>query len=113
MLKKDFRITENKDFQIVLKNGRFVHTGNFLLKYIKNTLTNSRFGFIVSTKTFKRAVDRNLVKRRLRETIRLNLGSIKDGYDIVFIIKKPALGVKYGDLEKDVLNALEKSKLIK
>lgn len=113
MLKKDFRITENKDFQIVLKNGRFIHTGNFLLKYIKNNLINSRFGFVVSTKTFKRAVDRNLVKRRLRETIRLNLDSIKEGYDVVFIIKKPALGVKYGDLEKGVLNALEKSGLIK
>ena len=113
MLKKAFRITENKDFQIVLKNGRFVHTGSFLLKYSKNTLINSRFGFIVSTKTFKRAVDRNLAKRRFREVIRLNLDSIKEGYDIVFIIKKPALVAGYRDLERDILNTLEKSRLIK
>lgn len=112
MLNKAFRITENKDFQSVFKNGRFVQNRAFLLKYNKNILPNSRFGFIVSVKTLKRAVDRNLIKRRFREIIRLNFDNIKEGYDVVFIIKKQALDIEYTELTREILNALNSAKLI-
>lgn len=112
MLKKYFRITENKDFQTILKNGRFVQNRYFLLKYGQNALKSSRFGFIVSVKTLKRAVDRNLIKRRFREIIRLNFNDIKEGYDVVFIIRKQALDLKYAELQKEILDALNRAKLI-
>ncbi len=113
MLKKAYRITKNKDFQRILKNrGNFLNNPFFLIKFIKNNKKNSRFGFVVSAKVSKKAVSRNLLKRRMREIIRLNLTRISPGYDIVFILKKDALVLKYSDLKKNVLNSLKKINLL-
>ena len=62
----------------------------------------SRFGFIVSQKVAKKANQRNLVKRRIREVVRKELGRIRPGYDVV-IIAKPAALNKKSQLIKDII----------
>ena len=48
----------------------------------------SRFAFVVSKKVAKRAVDRNRMKRLMRESVHHLLPAIQPGYDIVFAAKK-------------------------
>ena len=99
MLRSPFRIKKNKDFQKVLKKGECKRSNLLFVVFLKNELQNSRFGFVVSLKVSKKATERNLIKRRLREIVRLNLDKIKEGYDIVIIAKKQANKATYQDLK--------------
>jgi len=47
----------------------------------------SRFGYIVSNKISKDAVDRNRIKRALREAIRQYLWRVKKGTSVLFLVK--------------------------
>lgn len=112
MLKKEFRLRKQKDFENVFNKG-FYFSGNFLLlKTVKNGLPISRFGFIVSKKISKKAVERNRVKRLLRESIRLTRKDIKVGFDLVFISKAGIVGKKFKEMNLIVEELLKKSRLI-
>lgn len=113
MLPKEYRLTKNKDFENVHKKGEVLFSRNFILKFIKNDLKTSRFGFNVSLKISKKAVQRNLVKRQLREIFRLLLNEIKSGFDIIVIPKAGVLNLKFDLLKKEITDLLEKSGLKK
>jgi ribonuclease P protein component len=90
MLKKDNRIRLNKEFDRVFKAGQSFY-GKFLgVKIATNDLGLIRVGIMVSTKVSKKAVVRNLAKRRIRSVMSGLLDSLKPGYDIV-IIALPSL----------------------
>ncbi len=76
----------------------------FLLKIYKNNLPFSRFGFVISKKVDKRAVVRNRTKRVMRSCIEEMLLKIENGYDMLFILQKNAVGQKreifYSEIEK-------------
>lgn len=106
MLKQPHRLVKNSDFTRVLHKGRYTSTQFFLLKYFPNNQPQSRFGFVISAKVSKKAVERNLLKRRLREIIKHNLKTIKDGYDVVFLAKKNAIQLTFAQLQNEVLKML-------
>lgn len=114
MLPKVNRLTKRKDFDNILKNGQTYFSPSFIFKLQKNNLTVNRFGFIISKKISKKAVLRNLLKRRLREIIRQQLVKLKPGYDIIIIIKKKTevLSKNYQQLLGEIFNLLKKAKLI-
>jgi len=91
MLKKLHRITKKRDFdqffgsQFKKAKGYSAKSNSLIVKSLKNDLEISRFAFVISTKVDKRATKRNLIKRRLREIVRLRLKKMKTGYDIIFI----------------------------
>jgi ribonuclease P protein component len=64
----------------------------------------SRFLFC-SQRNAKTAVNRNRIKRRLREAVSSKLGSIPQGYDIALIAHKAVVDMKFSEL----LDSLEKS----
>ncbi len=112
MLKKPYKITKNKDFKTIFKQSGFFKNQFFLLRYKKNNLLNSRFGFVVSKKVSKRAVDRNKIKRRAREVIRLHINEIKPGYDIIFFMGNNSLDASYSELELNIKNSLKEINLL-
>ncbi len=74
----------------------------------KNNLGFPRFAFIISKKFSKKAVERNRIKRIIKEALRLNLHKLEDlSYDIVVIPKKHLLNKKMQNLIKDVLSFQE------
>ena len=112
MLPKENRLQKSKDFDLVYKKGRFFNTKFFGLKYAENGLSQSRIGFVVSTKVHKKATKRNLLKRRMRESVRLNLNKIKPGYDIVITARTGAWALEYGEIEGEILFMLKKTGII-
>lgn len=90
MLPKLNRLKKKKDFEKVFKSGKGVNLNLIALKFNKNGLKSSRFGFIVSSKVSKKAVVRNKIKRRLRESVKKKIDDVKKGLDII-LITFPAL----------------------
>ncbi len=88
MLPFENRIKKRKDFENIFKNGELLYSDILTVKFLKNNLSRTRFGFIVSKKISKKAVLRNSIKRKLREQIRLRLPNFKKGFDIIIIAKK-------------------------
>lgn len=91
------RLKKKKDFEHVFKQGRGLKEGFLSLKFIKNGLDATRFGFVVGQKVSRKAVVRNKVKRRLRILAKAKLGQMKQGIDVVIIAGK---GAEKGSLEE-------------
>ena len=113
MLKKEYRLIKDQEFKNVFKHGRTLYTPFLTIKIVKNNLTHPRFGFIVSKKISKRAVQRNKLKRRLREIVRLNLPLIKKNVDVVFFTKSSLLSLNFPALKKEVLTLLKRGGILK
>jgi len=79
------------------------------MKATPNGLGISRHGFAVTKKVGK-AVQRNRVKRLLREIMRLQ--SLKSGWDIVFIARSVAVNADYHQLEQVVTRLLARAQLL-
>ncbi|MFA5188192.1 MAG: ribonuclease P protein component [Patescibacteria group bacterium] len=117
MLKKIYRLRKKNDFAKVSQEGQTAYAPVFLIRYVKNDLNMSRFGLIVSTKVSKKATQRNLIRRRLSELIRLNISSIKNGYDIIIIlspkiINKQGKVLEYKKMGEILSQTLFKAKLL-
>ena len=110
MFTKKNRLNKKSDFDWVFKKGRSFYTKKLGIKTLKNNLEDSRFGIIVSTKVAKKAVKRNLLKRRIREALRLRLERIKKGCDFMVIALPGSAELKYNEVEKEIEQILQKLK---
>jgi len=111
MLPSVLRLKKKKDFERVFNLGHTSSGDFFILKQVSNSLSFTRFGFIVSTKVSSKATDRNKLRRQISEIIRLNLEKIKTGFDVVIIFKRFAQGKEYLKLEKELDTLFIKNKL--
>lgn len=121
MLPVKYRLTKMKDFEILMKEGRFV-AGRFLNAKIwkiepekyprrKYTVDDLRIGFAVGLGVSKKAVVRNRVKRQLREVVRLLLkdDKIKHGFHVLIMAKSVVVGKEYGEIEREAGELLKRS----
>lgn len=108
MLAKQYRLTG----QTNLSDAKIYTSPFLIIKASANTLSYSRFGFIVSKKVAMNAVERNRLKRAVRAVIEQNREKIKKGYDMLFILRKYALGRENNILQSGTLNMLEKNSLL-
>lgn len=104
------RIQKNKEIESIFKKGKSFKQGNLLLKTKKNDLGINRFAFIVSKKVSKKASERNRIKRKLREIIKLKNGLSGSGKDNLFIVLSGLEKESAEKIEKTVERLLEKSK---
>ena len=81
---KGQRLRRSEDITAVLREGRRWSNGLLVLGIRPNDLGVNRYGFSVGKRVGK-AVRRNLVKRRMRNTVREL--STKQGWDIVIIAR--------------------------
>lgn len=107
MLAKENRLKKKKDFELVFKNGRILKSKNVFLKYLSSEVKERKVGFIVSKKVSKKAVERNKIKRRLREIIRKNKKSIKENISIIIIALPSLKNVSFKEMEIEVKNILD------
>jgi ribonuclease P protein component len=91
MLPKENRLPGHA-FILVKKRGRTLRSKNLTLKVLGERGEDpSRIGIIISTKVSKKAVVRNKIKRRIKESVLKILPKIKNGFDIVLIAKPMAV----------------------
>ena len=97
------RLTHKKDFQRVFDHATKSGDPCFTVLFTGNQQDHSRLGLAITKKMVKRAVDRNRIKRIVRESFRLNqhrLGAV----DIVVLArnstKERASQLLFASLEK-------------
>ena len=113
MLAIKYRLTKQKDFDNVWQTGRSNFNEALGIKVSKNKRANSRFGFIVSAKISKKAIDRNQIKRRLRQVIKDNIKEIRPGYDVVIVTQPAIINKEYKEIKNLVVKGLIRLKLLK
>ncbi len=85
---KSERICGEKSVSTLLAKGRYGVEGALRYCYVPNAVGHPRLMVSVPKKMFKRAVKRNLLKRRLREAFRLRKRSLEGaGVDILLIYR--------------------------
>lgn len=97
---KQFRLTKPSEFQQVFANPVKSSDGYFTLLAIPTELGYARLGLAIAKKNIKKAVDRNVIKRTVRESFRVqeHLGSI----DIVVLARKEVLDASSALLRKSL-----------
>lgn len=107
-MQRRFRLTENRRFSQIHQEGISAANRLLVVRALPNGLDQSRFGFVVS-KRIGNAVTRNLVKRRLRESVRQN--RVKGGWDTVLIARRGAGSAEFRHLKQAADNLLRRAKL--
>lgn len=98
------RMKKRYEFRQVQLGGRRIHTPHFLIVVQPNALHNTRLGITV-TKKVGTAVERNRIKRIVREVFRRNRQLFPASHDVVFIAKRSATGIEYAGLLSDLERA--------
>ena len=99
---KGARILKPGDFRKIYDNGVRV-TGPFFAAFclVDPKGTRPRFGFTVPRAVGK-AVDRNAIRRRLREAVRLVQHQFAPNAQVIFNPRRPVLLAAFDDLRKEV-----------
>jgi ribonuclease P protein component len=106
------RIKKSIDFERIFQTGKTI-TGRFVFLKIKKTKNKKcRLCFVAGSKVSKKAVERNKIKRRLREVLRGVYSDLAPEYDIVIIAKKEISGKKYKEIKEDTIKALKGAKIL-
>ena len=101
------RLKKRYEFKQAQLSGRRIHTPHFLIVVHPNALQNSRLGITV-TKKVGNAVQRNRIKRLVREVFRRNRQLFPPSEDLVFIAKRGAGEIDYGSLLSELQRAAKK-----
>jgi ribonuclease P protein component len=107
MLKKAYRLSS-----VRLNNFNKIASDSFDIKIAKNNMEISRFGFVISKKIDKRAVIRNLIKRKLSRCIEEIFDRIETGSDFVFYPKLNAINIDQKSLAKELESVFKKERII-
>ena len=108
---KSAKLLRHADFQRVYKQGRRHFAAHMTVFYLrrdddKPAATGPRVGLTVG-RVLGGAVDRNRIKRRLREAVRYNLASLAIAVDVVINPKKSTLTAEFSSLKDEVARAFQ------
>jgi ribonuclease P protein component len=108
----DARIKTRRDFLRIQAQGRKLHLRHFLILVSAHKLgqsARSRVGLVITTKIDKRSVNRNRLKRRIREVVRVNQHRLSPGFDFVIVARKDATLCELKDVRAEIVTALERA----
>lgn len=114
--KKEEKLKSRKLIELLFKQGKSFSNFPFRVIYIfqEQNAAPLQTGFAVSGKHFKNAVDRNRIKRLMREAYRLQKASLSDALKIrgrfmaVFFIYSGNEISEYKDVSVKMLSALKR-----
>lgn len=112
MLPSSHRLRLDKDIKTLFAKGKGVFDVCAGLKFRQNGLDASRFAVVVGTKVSKSSVVRNRLRRQIREAIRLRLGEIRPGFDVMVLVRKEAVGKTFQQLDRRIEDGLKKAKIL-
>ena len=102
------RLKKRRDFLVAAKGRKSARRAFVLESHRRDDDGPARFGFTISKRVSKKAVERNRIRRRLREAVRLLTdGQGRPGHDYVLVGRRSALSESFGAITADLANALQ------
>ena len=108
---RDARLLQPDEFQRVFKENERARTDSLLVMARPNAFGQARLGMIVAKRLLPRAVDRNRVKRCVRETFRLQRGDLPACDFVIRLVAKPVAGKEAHQLARALSRAGERAML--
>jgi ribonuclease P protein component len=96
-------LTTSAEFQALFQRGKRIDRPSLLVLW-SDAASPRRVGFAVS-RQMKRAVDRNRIRRRLREAYRRTRRTAPGSVAMVVVGKKRVLGMEFGALVAEMRGA--------
>jgi len=106
------RLRRSSDFQRVRATGRSWTNRLLVLIVSANDLNQVRVG-VTASRRVGGAVVRVRARRLVREAVRPWLRSMRGGWDVVFVARKPLANASYQDVAQAVAQLLERAGLLK
>ena len=108
---KSRRLLKHADFQRVYQSGRRQFTGNMTVFFLRRKDIAAdgggpRVGFTVG-KVLGESVERNRIKRRMRDAVRLSWQKCDGPIDIVFHPRKSVLRLPFAEVVTEVARGLQ------
>ena len=100
------RLLKHSDFDRVYKQGRRHFSSHMTVFYLQQAEGGARVGFTVG-RVLGGAVERNRIKRRLREAVRQRRSVLKGAVDVVINPKKSVLTLEFSVVLEEVGRALD------
>lgn len=104
------RLRKGREFDELYEQGTVVGGPLLVLRYRKNEVGYTRWGFAVGRRIAKRAVERNRVRRRLREAARSL--AVREGYDVVVTARARSVEASYWELKGALVALLRRAGLL-
>lgn len=103
---REARLLKHSDFDRVYKQGRRHFSPHMTVFYLRQAEGEPRIGFTVG-RLLGGAVERNRIRRRLREAVRLRRAALKDAVDVVINPKKSVLTADFPVVLEEVSRAFD------
>jgi ribonuclease P protein component len=100
------RLLKHADFERVYEKGQRHFARHMTVFFLPRESSQARIGFTVG-RVLGGAVERNRIKRRLRQAVRLQWGRLSSAVDMVVNPKKSVLQANFADLEQELGRAFE------
>ena len=110
MLSQKHRLSKSADVKKTTARGRSFFNPYFVLKTVPGS-EPARLTVVASVKVSKKAVDRNRLKRIVRETVRANITKFKPG-NYAVLLKSSAMKISSAELREQILKSLTASKTL-
>ena len=111
-LPRTARLLKAGDFAALRGKSKRISARHFLAEFSPNEQPTCRLGQAVSRRVSKRAVDRNRIKRLVRESYR-HVRSELPCVDILMIARSSAVDTASADLREDLANLWKKLAALK
>ena len=109
MLVKSKRLS-TRQFNEVMKKGRFAHSPLFMLRILTNK-KGTRIAAVAPQKIAKKAVTRNRIRRRMYEAVKPFMGSIVSDAWLIIFAKKDVSDTEFNELVMGMKILLDNSNL--
>ena len=110
-MKKEYRVKKSKDIEMIVKNRQSKTDKNFVI-YKKENRDNTHFRFAVSvSKKYGNAVERNRIKRQVREIISKH--DIIDIFDVFVVVKVTSKGLSFKEINNSITSIIKKLNILR
>ncbi len=107
------RLKQGRDFLRIKAKGKRVVCGCLVANFLMGgDASPTRLGVITSRK-IGNAVVRSRARRLLREAFRLHQRELVSPVDLVLVARASIVGKKFAEVEKDLLQVMQRSGLLK